>query len=124
MIDKELEQRLARIEGNFRQIIIALEDINKDIFESISALRAGFLKHTIVSCGSIAESILKRVWIKENIKGNPTEKTLEPLLQVLKDYLDRLIYDYLRDIQVARNRAAHGEIILEEDAVEVLRKTG
>jgi formylglycine-generating enzyme required for sulfatase activity len=124
MIDKELEQGIARLEAGFRQIMTALEDINKTILlKAIAALRDGYPEHTIVSCGSIAESILKRVWIKENIKGNPTEKTLEPLMQTLKDNIeDRLIRDYLRDIQTARNRAAHGEMILNDDAVEVLRK--
>jgi len=32
------------------------------------------------------------------------------------------VEDYIREIQIVRNRAAHGENVLIEDSIEALRK--
>ncbi len=44
MIDKDLEQRVARIEDAFRQVMLIVAVFEKDILKSISALRDGYPK--------------------------------------------------------------------------------
>lgn len=123
MIDQDLEQRLERIEQALQNVMDLLDVFTEDVHKSISALRDGYPELTIVSCGSITESVLRRVWKKEGIKGSPAKRTLEPLMQALQNFVDeRIVCDYVKDIQSARNRAAHGETVLEEDALEALRK--
>ncbi|WP_295455952.1 hypothetical protein [uncultured Thiodictyon sp.] len=88
MIDKDLEQRVARIEGAFRQVMLIVGAFDQEILKAIAALRDDYPEHTIMSCGAITESVLKRIWAKENIRGNPAKMTLWPLMQGLQEHID------------------------------------
>jgi len=68
--------------------------------------------------------MLRDIWVREKISGKADAKTIEHLFSVVKEQvgMDRLVQDYIRDIQLVRNRAAHGEQIVIEDCIECLRK--
>jgi formylglycine-generating enzyme required for sulfatase activity len=125
MIDPDVERQLATHEAALKHIVIAINEFNDAINESITAFRDGHPRSTVVNCRSIAESILKRVWTKEGIKGDPDGKMFKDLQPILFPLVkDRLTKDYIRDIQGVGNRAAHesGIPVSSDDALEAIRK--
>jgi formylglycine-generating enzyme required for sulfatase activity len=125
MIDPDVERQLATHEAALKHIVIAINEFNDAINESITAFRDGHPRSTVVNCRSIAESILKRVWTKEGIKGDPDGKMFKDLQPILFPLVkDRLTKDYIRDIQGVGNRAAHesGIPVSPDDALEAIRK--
>jgi hypothetical protein len=126
-IDEKLDpikKKLIPIEEQLNPFIPLLEKMGRDIDHSFKAVKLEFFREALANAGSIIEDILKDVWGRENISGNPKKKNIEQLFSVIKNKidLDRLVDDYISDIQKVRNRAAHGEEVLLEDCLETLRK--
>jgi sulfatase modifying factor 1 len=123
-MDKELEKRLNKIEGQLQEFNQVLKNIGRDTKRPVAAVRDGYYEASLTNAGSIIEDVLRDIWIREKISGQPAKKTIEQLFGVVKDQvqIDRIVEDYIRDIQLVRNRAAHGQPVVAEDAIETLRK--
>lgn len=116
---KELESRLDEYQ-RFESYL------GKDFERPIQSLKDGYPEMTVSLVGIILESILKFIWEKEGISGDPSRRTLHDLLQACSDYIDsRQAYDYMIDLQRLRNRAVHdvsGDSVSRADAIDALRK--
>ena len=123
-MDKELEKRLNKIENQLQEFNQVLEKIGRDTKRPVAAVRDGYYEASLTNAGSIIEDVLRDIWIRERITGQPSKKTIEQLFGVIKEQvqIDRIVEDYIRDIQLVRNRAAHGQPVVAEDAMETLRK--
>ena len=123
-MDKELEKRLNKIEGQLQEFNQVLGNIGRDTKRPVAAVRDGYYEASLTNAGSIIEDVLRDIWIRERITGQPAKKTIEQLFGVIKEQvqIDRMVEDYIRDIQLVRNRAAHGQPVVAEDAIETLRK--
>ncbi len=124
MKKNNINSRLIKIEAEldaFKEILLSL---GKDISRPINAAKDGYYETALTHAGAIVEEILRDIWKQEKISGNPRKKTIGQMLPVLRDRIeiDRLVDDYIRDIQTARNRAAHSLAVIDEDSIEVLRK--
>ena len=114
----DMENKLLLLENE-------LKLMRKDPQCMFSAHNDGYYFASITYAGSIVEAILREIWKKEKIKGNNKNKTIEQLLSVIVQReieMDRVVEDYIKDIQRSRNRAAHGEEIFPQDSVECIRK--
>ena len=124
-MDRQLEERLEALEKQLKRFVDVMEKgLGRDLARPINAVRDGYYEAALTNSGSIIEAMLRDVWQHEGIKGEGKKKTIEQLFSVVKERaeMDRLVQDYVRDIQLVRNRAAHGEEIVAEDSVEALRK--
>jgi TolB-like protein len=123
-MDKGLEERLKNIEEQLSKFRNVIEALGRDVQRPISAVRDGYYEAALTNAGSIIEAMLRDIWAKEKISGKADAKTIEQLFSVIKEQaqMDRLVQDYIRDIQLVRNRAAHGEAIVVDDCIESLRK--
>jgi len=123
-MERNLEERLKNIEEQLAKFGDVIESLGRDIKRPVSAIRDGYYEAALTNAGSIIEAMLKDIWAKEKISGKADAKTIEQLFSVVKEQanMDRLVQDYIRDIQLVRNRAAHGEQIVIEDCIESLRK--
>ena len=124
-MDKQLEERLAGLEEQLKRFVDVMETgLGRDLARPINAVRDGYYEAALTNAGSIIEAMLRDIWQREGIKGEGKKKTIEQLFSVVKEQaqMDRLVQDYIRDIQLVRNRAAHGEDIVAEDCLEALRK--
>jgi tetratricopeptide (TPR) repeat protein len=124
-MDKQLEERLKGLEEQLKRFVDVLEQgLGRDLARPIKAVRDGYYEAALTNAGSIIEAMLRDIWQREGIKGEGKKKTIEQLFSVVKEQaqMDRLVQDYIRDIQLVRNRAAHGEDIVAEDCLEALRK--
>lgn len=123
-MDKALEARLQSIEEQLKHFKVVLEGMGRDVQRPIQAVRDGYYEAALTNAGSIIEAMLRDIWTREKISGKADAKTIEQLFSVVKEQanMDRLVQDYIRDIQLVRNRAAHGEQIVLEDCIESLRK--
>ncbi|MBA4496319.1 SUMF1/EgtB/PvdO family nonheme iron enzyme [Paenactinomyces guangxiensis] len=100
------------------------EYLGQDFERPIKSLQDGYPENTANLIGKILESLLKRIWINNKVKGDPGNKTLNDLIKVCSSYIQsREVYDYMIDIQRVRNRASHhGGEVSESDAIESIRK--
>ena len=123
-MDKHIEERLRAVEDQLKQFSEAVDALGRDLKRPVSAVRDGYYEAALTNAGSIIEAMLRDIWAKEKISGKADAKTIEQLFSVVKEQaeMDRLAQDYVRDIQLVRNRAAHGEQIVVEDCIECLRK--
>jgi tetratricopeptide (TPR) repeat protein len=124
-MDKQLEDRLKGLEDQLKRFVDVMENaLGRDLARPINAVRDGYYEAALTNAGSIIEAMLRDIWQREVIKGEGKKKTIEQLFSVVKEQaqMDRLVQDYIRDIQLVRNRAAHGEEIVAEDCLEALRK--
>ncbi len=98
--------------------------LGQDFERPIKSLKDGYPEYTANLIGKILESVLKKIWINNKIKGDPTHKTLNDLINVCSRFINkRIVHDYIIDIQRTRNRASHdGGVVSENDAIESLRK--
>ena len=120
----EIKEQLEKIKDQLSPFRSFLEKMGRDIERSFRAINDGYFEAALTNVGIITEDILKDVWRKEKISGIPLKKTIEQLTVAIKRKIeiDRLVDDYINDIQKARNRAAHGEKVLIDDCIETLRK--
>jgi hypothetical protein len=125
-MDKQLEERLEGLEEQLKRFVDVLEQgLGRDLARPIKAVRDGYYDAALTNAGSIIEAMLRDIWQREGIKGEGQKKTIEQLFSVVKEQaqMDRLVQDYIRDIQLVRNRAAHGEdIAAEEISVTLMPK--
>ena len=123
-MEKHIEERLKAVEDQLKQFSEAVDALGHDLKRPVSAVRDGYYEAALTNAGSIIEAMLRDIWAKEKISGKAEAKTIEQLFSVVKEQagMDRLVVDYVRDIQLVRNRAAHGEQIVIEDCIECLRK--
>ena len=123
-MDRHIEDRLKAVEDQLKQFSQAVDALGRDLKRPVSAVRDGYYEAALTNAGSIIEAMLRDIWVKEKISGKADAKTIEQLFSLVKEQagMDRLAQDYVRDIQLVRNRAAHGEQIVIEDCIECLRK--
>jgi len=117
-------ESLKKIEDDLNRFKPILENMGRNIERAFKGLKEDFYETTLTIGGSIIEDILKNTWKKEKIRGNPAKKTIEQLLQVIRNKIeiDKQVDDYFSDIQRVRNRGLHGGKVSFEDCLEFLRK--
>lgn len=121
-----IEQRLNELEDRLARNINMAERLQLDLDRPVRSLRDGYPENTVLLSGIMVETLLKHIWREAGIKGDPGRKEMRHLLNGCKDHLrDRTIYDHIVSIGQTRNRASHdGGIVVDEDALDVLRRLG
>lgn len=83
---------------------------------------------TCINNGVILEAIFRDLWLQISDERDGRSRSLEDLIGVTRkklierqEPLPRRIYDYVRQVQLTRNRAAHEMDVTEDDAIESLR---
>ena len=116
-----VEQRLLAVEN-------ALVRLGVDLGRSLQHVKRTPAM-TCINNGVVVEAILRDLWRRLGIRGEPAKRRLEDLLVATARRLEengtpfpRRIYDYVRAIQLARNRAAHHTDVTRDDAAESLRQ--
>ena len=120
----DIHQRIEKL----KKELILYQDVEKYLEQSfqrpIKSLIDGYPEYTVTLVGQVLEAILKKIWVNNNVKGDPSRKAIQDLLNVCHKYIqNRLIHDYMIDIQRLRNRAAHhGATVSIDDAIGGLRR--
>lgn len=97
--------------------------IGQKLTKPMEALKSGYHENAVSLCGSILQSILKDMWQRENIPGDPEIHNTENLLEGVKDRIqDQLIKKYLDEVMATSLKADAGEHLKMEDAFEMFRK--
>jgi len=113
----------SKIEDQHQKIKMKNSEIGFKLSEPIEALKSGYHENAIALGGDILQSILRDMWRKENIPGNPEALDVEKLLEGVKSKIeDQLIKRYFDEITEASQRADKGEHLEIEDAFEMMRK--
>jgi hypothetical protein len=95
-----------------------------DIERPIRSVVDGYPENAVTLVGKAAERVLKEVWIRQGVPGDPSSRALNDLIKGTRDHIDRSgVLDSLADIQRLRNRSAHdGYEVAAEDAYLALRR--
>jgi hypothetical protein len=119
-MSSKIEERLAAVEQ-------ALKRLGVDVGHSVENVESTPAM-TCINNGVVVEAILRDLWKRLNLKGPAAKKQLDALLTTTSQKLEqedrpipRRIHDYIRAIQLTRNRAAHHMDATPEDAAESLR---
>ncbi|MBW1612394.1 MAG: hypothetical protein JRJ57_00130 [Deltaproteobacteria bacterium] len=113
----------SKIEDEHQKIKMKNSEIGHKLSEPIEALKSGYHENAIFLCVDILQSIMRDMWRKENIPGNPEVLDVEKLLEGVKGKIeDQLIVRYFDEITEASQRADKGEHLEIEDAFEMMRK--
>ena len=116
----KIEERLAAVEQALKHLGV---DVGRSV-ENVDSTPA----MTCINNGVVVEAILRDLWKRLKLKGPAAKKQLEALLTTTSQKLEqeerpmpRRIHDYVRAIQLTRNRAAHHMDATPDDAAESLR---
>ena len=113
----------SKIEDEHQRIKMKNSEIGNKLSEPIEAFKSGYHENAIALGGDILQSIMRDVWRKENIPGNPEVLDVEKLLEGVKGKIeDQLIVRYFDEITEASQSADKGEHLEIEDAFEMMRK--
>ena len=115
--------RTNEIEKQYQDIEKKNGIIGQQLNKPMEALKSGYHENAVSLCGSILQSILKDMWQRENIPGDPEIQNPENLLEGVKDRIqDQLIKKYLDEVMSISLKADRGDHLKMEDAFEMLRK--
>lgn len=120
-VPSRIEERLAAVEKALTRLGVNIDQSMRHV-DSTPAV-------TCINNGVVVEAILRDLWKRLGIKGPPSKRQLEDLVTATTRKLEeedrpmpRRIHDYIRAIQLTRNRAAHHMDATVEDAAESLRQ--
>ena len=98
-------------------------DIGRRPFEPTRPIKPGYNENVVILCGNILQSILKDIWRRDNVPGDPETQNVQKLLNGAKGSIDdQLIKRYFDEATEVSLTADAGEHLKMEDAFEMLRK--
>jgi len=87
------------------------------------APKPGYNESTSILCGNILQFVLKDIWRKERIPGNPNHAASHELFKKVHDNItDSLMNQYLSQLSEASLKADDGKHLKLEETFEMLRR--